>query len=178
MAVLTVSGRAAQAISVASRPLHLAWGRGDPAWDAVPAPESTLATALVDEVGRRGSPQLSFVARDDASNDVVLPSGRWRIVGAPGPDGRPATGVASNTLHARWQFEHADGALPEPETLRELAVFLDTRIAPAVLAATPGLSYFQPPQVADPGTMLALQRVPKFLRSPQTRQAFAFVLVF
>ena len=32
-ATLTTMGRAALAAALAARPLHLAWGEGDPAWD-------------------------------------------------------------------------------------------------------------------------------------------------
>ena len=34
LATLTKTGRAAIALAISSRPLHLAWGSGDPAWDA------------------------------------------------------------------------------------------------------------------------------------------------
>lgn len=178
MAILPSSGRAALAISVAARPLHLAWGSGDPSWDgAVPA-EPVAATALVAEVGRRGGPQLAFVERDDADGEIELPDERWRAVGVPGPDGEPVSGVASGVLYARWQFDYADGTVPENATVRELGVFVGTQVKASVLAAQPGRSYFAPADLENPGRLLVLQRIPKFVRSPQNRPPFEFILPF
>ena len=128
-------------------------------------------------MGRRGGPQISFVVRDDAAGAIVLPQGRFTAVGFPGPDGAPVSGVASGSLHLRWQFDYQDGTVPEPATIRELGVFLGTEIKPAVLAAAPGKSYFAPFELQDAGTLLSLKRIPKFLRSDETRQDFAFVIV-
>ena len=45
LATLTNTGRAAIASAIASRPLHLAWGTGDPAWDADDASLPSLVNA-------------------------------------------------------------------------------------------------------------------------------------
>lgn len=49
LATLTKTGRAAIALALSSRPIHLAWGSGDAAWDAEDAqlPNLVNATALV-----------------------------------------------------------------------------------------------------------------------------------
>ena len=52
-ATLQESGRIGLAIAVASQPLHLAWGRGSPAWDSTPESPPGNANALTDEIGRR-----------------------------------------------------------------------------------------------------------------------------
>lgn len=63
LATLTNTGRAAIASAIASRPLHLAWGTGDPAWDADDAslPSLVNATALTAEVGRRLATAVGYV---------------------------------------------------------------------------------------------------------------------
>lgn len=161
MAILTTSGRTALAISVAGQPLHLAWGTGDPSWDSTPVPEPVGATALLAEVGRRASPQLLYVA-PDAAGSLSLPSGRWSISAQP-----------TNNLYMRFAFDYTDGSTA---TIRELGVFVGGTIKAAVTSASPGKLYFDPADIQTPGTLLALQRVPKILRSPAVRQAFEFVL--
>ena len=78
MAILTQSGRAAMAAALSTRPIHLAWGTGDPAWDDAPEPESTLATGLVNEIGRRVLTLWQFVIEDANGaitvNDVDEPT--------------------------------------------------------------------------------------------------------
>lgn len=162
MAILTSSGRAALAISVASQSLHLAWGTGLAAWDTTPEAEPVSATALVDEVGRRGSPVLQYVTSDPAGS-IILPSGRWNPSASP-----------TNNLFMRYQFDYPDGS---NAVIRELGVFVGTVIKPAVMSATPGKLYFPPADIQTPGTLLALQRISKITRSALTRQAFEFVLV-
>jgi hypothetical protein len=161
MAILTTSGRTALAIAVAGQPLHLAWGTGDPNWDNSAESEPVNATALLSEVGRRASPQLLFVYQD-SGGALSLPSGRWAISGTP-----------TNNLYMRFSFDYTDGSAA---TIRELGIFVGTVIKAEVISATPGKLYFPPTDIQSPGTLLALQRVPKILRSAATRQAFEFVL--
>ena len=49
LATLTKTGRAAIALALSSRPIHLAWGSGNTAWDEEDAelPSLVDATALV-----------------------------------------------------------------------------------------------------------------------------------
>ena len=66
MATLQDDGRIALAMAMAAQHVHLAWGRGLPAWDAVAEPEPSNATALVDEVGRRLATFVGYVEPDAA----------------------------------------------------------------------------------------------------------------
>ena len=79
LATLTKTGRAAIALAISSRPLHLAWGSGDPAWDADGATLPSLigSTALINELGRR-TPYLyvqTAYAYSDASNAIIREMG-------------------------------------------------------------------------------------------------------
>ena len=65
MAVLQQAGRIALAKAVAAQTIHIAWGRGLPAWDAAPEPEPITANALVDEIGRRLVTEVRFARPDD-----------------------------------------------------------------------------------------------------------------
>ena len=115
LATLTKTGRAAIALAISSRPLHLAWGSGDPAWDADGATLPSLigSTALINELGRRTPSHIGFVEPDEAGGIVIadryttsnavhqcskLPPEQWddflrwafdyeyRLLGLPAPD--------------------------------------------------------------------------------------------
>ena len=82
LATLTKNGRAAIALAISSRPLHLAWGSGSPEWDADDPvlPSLVDSTALVNELGRRTPSRIGFVepeayAYSDASNAVIREMG-------------------------------------------------------------------------------------------------------
>jgi hypothetical protein len=160
MAILTTSGRTALAIAVAAQPLHLAWGSGDPAWDATPVPEPVSATALVAELGRRAASQVVFVT-PDVDGSISVPNGRFSPV---------AAGQKSNNLYLRFNFDYTDA---DTSQVREVAIFVGTTIKPEVGG---GQSYFLPADLLSPGTLLGLQRPPKIIRSGNTRQSFEFVL--
>lgn len=89
LATLTKTGRAAIALAISSRPLHLAWGSGDPAWDADGAtlPSLVSSTALLNELGRRTPSHIGFVepTRRAASSSPCPPAPKARCR-------RPATG--------------------------------------------------------------------------------------
>jgi len=161
MAVLQEAGRIALARAVAAQPIHLAWGRGLPAWDAVPQPEPNNATTLVDEIGRRTVTQVGY-AVPDADGEIELPSG----------DRYTASAVPTRWLYIRFTFNYADA---EGQTIRELGVFLGTQAAPGVPA---GQRYLTPGEVAVSGELYALERLPKFTRSGDVRQVFDYVLPF
>ena len=72
MAVLQDQGRTALARAIAAQSLYLAWGRGLPAWDAVPEAEPTTAAALVDEIGRRQVTAVQYV-EPDVAGEIELP---------------------------------------------------------------------------------------------------------
>lgn len=74
LATLTQSGRAAIARAIAAQPLFLAWGSGDPAWDADDAtlPSLVTATRLVNELGRRRASSVGYVTPDE-DGGIVIP---------------------------------------------------------------------------------------------------------
>ncbi len=161
MAVLQDSGRIVLARAVAAQAIHLAWGRGSPAWDAAPQPEPTDATALVDEIGRRAVTQLGYVVPDN-EGEIELPSGaRYTAVAGP-----------TRWLYVRFTFNFGDAA---GEPIRELAIFVGTQAAAGVPA---GQRYLTPAEVANHGDLYALERLPKFTRNGDVRQVFDYVLPF
>ena len=161
MAVLQDSGRIVLARAVAAQSIHLAWGRGLPAWDAAPQPEPTNANALVDEIGRRAVTQVGYVVPDEGG-EIELPSGaRYTAVAGP-----------TRWLYVRFTFNFTDAA---GETIRELGIFVGTQAAAGVPA---GQRYLTPAEVATHGDLYALERLPKFPRSGDVRQVFDYVLPF
>lgn len=160
MAVLQDSGRIALARAVADQPIHLAWGRGLPEWDAVPVPEPTIATALVDEIGRRTATQIGYVL-PAAEGEIEMVSGRYTLSDLP-----------TKWLYVRFTFDFADA---EGQTIRELGLFLGARPAAGLPA---GQRYFTPTQLSQPGQLYALERLPRFARNGAVRQVFDYVLPF
>lgn len=171
LATLTKSGRAAIAKAIAARALHLAWGSGDPDWDAsdISLPLLVDSTALVCELGRRTPTVIGFVT-PDADGDIVIPQAagadvsiqdaRYRRVDQPTP---------YLYLRVDFAYEEASNAV-----IREMGVFMDSAFAPDL---PPGQRYFTPVQVRDPGLLLAAQIVrPAINRNPSIRQTVEFVL--
>ena len=172
LATLTKTGRAAIAKALAARPIHLAWGSGNPEWDGEDAelPSLVGATALVQELGRRTPATIGFVEPDDAG-DIVIPVGvgasgevqeaRYRQV-SPGPT--PYLYVRTN-----YNFEDASAAV-----IREIGVFMDTQIKNGLPA---GQRYFRPDELEEAGLLVAVQIIkPSINRSPSVRQTIEFVL--
>ncbi len=174
LATLTDSGRAALAMAIAAQPLHLAWGTGEAAWDDDPDRQHLKTslrreTALVNEVGRRTISITAFAA-PDADGELVVPTGllsngevevlRYAVSETPTPN-----------LYLKVAFDFADAAR---ETIREAAIFMGAAPLPEL---PPGQRYFTPDQLADPGILLAIQRLdPAIKRSPAVRHEFEFVL--
>lgn len=170
LATLTNTGRAAIAKAIASRPLHLAWGTGDSAWDAEGAtlPSLVDATALTSEVGRGLATAVGYVEPDE-EGDIVIPvatgSGtatnkRYRQVTGP---------TAYLYIRVNFNFEDASSA-----TIREVGVFMDTVTAKGL---PEGQRYFTPGEISDPGLLLAAEILtPAIARSPSVRQTVEFVL--
>jgi len=161
MAVLQESGRTALAVATAARTIHIAWGRGDPAWDAAPVPEPTDATALADEIGRRLVTDISFV-KPDPAGEIELPNGSRYSVSS-----EPSTWLL---LRATFGFGDAEG-----EQVREFGVFLDSRIDPAV---PPGQRWVLAADVLDPGWLYTLERRTANYRSGSKREMEEVVLAF
>jgi hypothetical protein len=171
IAVLTNIGRSALVKAIKERPLYLAWGKGDPAWDAGNAELPSLmdAAALTAEVGRRKATLVAFAIPDDAGS-IVVPKGV-----APGGDVLEARYAVSETptpyLYLQIQYNFSDAADAQ---IRELAVFMDS--VPAA-DLPPGQQYFLPGEIADPGLILAAQIFsPPINRSPSIRQTIDFVM--
>ena len=158
MAVLTLSGRAALAASVKAQPVHLAWGRGSPAWDAIPEPEPLDATKLVDEVGRRAADFVRYCIPDDAG-EIRVPNGRFT-----------ETSEVTNHLYCRFTFDYDDGA---NETLRETAIHVGTKVAEGLPV---GQEYFSTTDIVSPGLLLVVERFESFKRSAAIRESFEFVV--
>lgn len=160
MAILVNSGRAAAAAAVKAQPIHMAWGSGDLAWDDAPEPEQATATSLLNELGRRRATQVLFCL-PDPQGELVVPTGRFTVSTVP-----------TKYLYMRFSFDFLDAPA---STIREIAVFIDTKASPSVPA---GQDYLVPAEVADPGMMLALEHIPKLVRSASIRQQFEFVIQF
>lgn len=158
MAILTNSGRTAIAEAVAGHPIHLAWGTGDAAWDSAPVAESIEASGLVQEVGRRVATFVGY-CNPDENGDIIVPTGTYTTSQTP-----------TNNLYLVFNFDFTDAS---DKTIREAAVFMNT-VTQSGLPA--GQKYFTPSQITSNGTMLALERFQKIVRSPTVRQSFEFVL--
>lgn len=160
MAILTNSGRIAIAKAVMEQEIHLAWGSGDPDWDDTPVAPDVTNTELVNEIGRRRVTQALYCLPDPLG-ELVVPEGRFT-----------QSLVPTNYIYTRFTFDFSDAPTSE---IREVAVFLGTERAVGVPL---GKDYLEPAEVADPGQMLEIERVPKITRSALVRQQFEFVTRF
>lgn len=171
IATLTHTGRAALVKAVAARPLTLAWGTGDPAWDEDGAelPSLVYADALTHEIGRRMPSFVGFCLPDEGGEIIVAkgrrPDGtvekaRYRRVEEPTP-----------YLYVRVDYDFEEGGM---STIREVGLFMD---AVAKEGLPPGQRYFLPEEIEEPGLLLAAQIFkPAVPRSPSIQQGINFVL--
>ena len=178
LATLTQTGRAAIALAISSRPLHLAWGSGDPTWDAdgatLPSLVSSTAlvnssTALVNELGRRTPSHIGFVEPDEAGGIVIpvatgsegaVQEARYRLATEPTP-----------YLYVQTAYAYSDAS---NAIIREMGLFMDTEF---VEGLPEGQRYFVPDDLKNPGLLLAAQIIlPRINRSPSVRQTVEFVL--
>jgi len=159
-AVLTTSGRIAIATAIKARTAHLAWGSGDAAWGNTPPEPAGSASALVAEVARRKANQVDYCVAD-AAGAISVPEGKFSVTTTP-----------TNNLYFRFHFEFEDAV---GSTIREMAIFLDTVAAAGVPA---GQFYLLPAQVANPGTLLVIERRAPIVRQITTRQLFEYVVTF
>jgi hypothetical protein len=160
MSVLTRSGRAAIAQSIALQPIHLAWGTGNTVWGDTPPAEDVAAEVLLNEVGRRTAFDIAYAEPDEAG-EIVTPTGRYR---------RSAN--STSNLYLAFRHDFGDGA---EHVIRELAVFVGTEM---VEGLPEGQRYFLPIQVANPGTLLVVENSAPIHRSMATRETFEFVVTF
>lgn len=165
MAILVESGRIAVAIAIRSQAIHLAWGSGDSAWDAVPAPGQqplVSETGLKNEVGRLLVTSPMFV-EPNASGSISVANGRFEA----SPNDAP-----TKYLYLRFAFDQTDAA---SETIRELGIFVG-----GTTVATPvsGRKYYNTSEVLTPGRLLVLEYIDKLVRSASVKQQFEFVIQF
>lgn len=172
LATLTKTGRAAIAKAILSRPLHMAWGSGLEAWDAMEdgqLPSVVDNTALFAEVGRRRISFSGFVTPSDEGG-IVIPVG-------VNPDGSVEEARYAQSeeptpyVYVRVNFDFADAS---SAVIREIGILMDCETNPDL---PPGQMYFAPSDVTEPGLLLAAQIIrPSINRSPSVRQTVEFVL--
>lgn len=159
-AILTTSGRVAIATAIKARTAHLAWGSGDASWGTPPPAPPANATALLAEIGRRKATLVEYCT-PDIDGEISVTEGRYAVSVTP-----------TNSLYFKFHFEFEEGV---GSTIRETGIFLDTVLAAGVPS---GQFYLTPAQVAQPGTMLVIERRAPIIREITTRQMFEFVVTF
>ncbi|MBF5003368.1 hypothetical protein [Diaphorobacter caeni] len=149
MQVLQENGRELLAKALMALPVHVAWGRGDGAWNAAPATPSEQLV-LVDEIGRRLASEVSYVIpATEVDSEIEMPGGQhYKRSAEPSP---------FLYVRATFSFEEAQG-----ETVRECGVFFGT-VAKAEVPA--GQRYLTPGQLADAGELYSLEYRTPVLRS-------------
>ncbi|MCL2829426.1 MAG: hypothetical protein FWD77_01660 [Betaproteobacteria bacterium] len=185
MAIKTRIGRAADAEAIRGCTWFFAWGRGDPAWDAL-APEprredfSTFeewrsacrawrdtcaiaaerpdATGLIDEIGRRLISPPEFVTPDEAG-DILI-----------GDMAFSRSAQKTNYLLARCTFSPGEGV---GEKIREVGIFVNGLVDPG---CPPGQRYFLPHEIVAPGDLYLLENGNSFDRHPSKQEAFEWVI--
>lgn len=153
-------GRIAVAELVATQPIHVAWGTGNPAWDITPEPEPNNATVLVAEVGRRMATQVAFV-NPDPTGAIETPQGNFSLSATP-----------TRHLYVRVAFAFNEAS---DARIRELGVFIGTTVQAGLPA---GQRYFTPTQIVNPGRLYLLDRSQNFQRNGSVRPSFEYVLPF
>lgn len=151
------AGKTQTATLIAALPIHIAWGRGLPAWDAAPEPEPVSAVALVDEIGRRTA-EVQYVL-PDASGSIETPQGNYKLVAEP-----------TRYLLVRAVFGFGEGA---DQRIREIGVFVGSQ---PVAGLPAGQRYFLQEDIATPGALHLLDRSQRFDRNGAVRPAFEYVL--
>ncbi len=173
LATLTRTGRAAIALAISTRALHLAWGSGDEAWDSPGAtlPSLVEARALAHELGRRTPNRVSFVLPDE-SGDIVIPISAGAEGAVQEARYRQVTdGTPTPFLYVQTHYSYGDAS---NSIIRELGVFMDTELVDDL---PEGQLYFTPAEIKNPGLLLAAQIIlPPINRSPSVRQSVEFVL--
>tara|TARA_Y100000031_G_scaffold156211_1_gene209784 strand:+ start:861 stop:1343 length:483 start_codon:yes stop_codon:yes gene_type:complete len=160
MSVLVNEGRAAIATAIANRPLHLAWGEGDPTWDDNNPPAPPVDTNVLEsEVGRRALHSWEYCTPDE-NGDIQTTTGRYSISADPTPH-----------LYLSFKYDYEDAS---DKVIREAAVFMDTEFVAGLPA---GQKYFQAAQVTNAGLMLSLERL-YIPRTPSSRETIDLVITF
>lgn len=160
MAIVPSIGRVAIAQAVIDQGMMLAIGSGDGAWTTPPA-ESSDATALLAEIGRRKPVSVEYLMPNETGAIDVAGVGRFDI-----------TLTATRYVWITTRLDYEDAAT---ETVRELAVFVGGIPDPALPL---GQMYFTPDQMFYDGTMLHLDNIVPIVRNPGTRETFQTLIVF
>lgn len=158
MAIFVSDAPAAVALAIKETGVWVAWGGGDPGWDAVPVAEPVNATALINEIGRRRSQVLEFCEPNPAG-DIIVPQGAFAISSTP-----------QRNLYVRCNFANTDAVGVD---LREGAVFIGTVLAGGIPV---GQEYFLPGDIVGSGKMLMLERFAKITRSVDFGVSLEFVM--
>lgn len=158
MAILTNSGRSALAAAIVAKPIHMAWGSGNAAWDTTPEAVTTAATALVSEIGRRTATQVKYCT-PLVGGELVVPTGEFTESVTP-----------TKYIYLRFNFDFVDAPVA---SIREVAVFSDTQLVGGLPV---GQRYFALADIAAPGILMVIERITKFDRAPSVRQSFEFVI--
>lgn len=116
-------------------------------------------TALLAEVGRRQAKSIEFVTLDPAGEIMTPDKLRWSISPTP---------TRHLCVHARFDFADASD-----ETIREMAVFIDTIPHESVPAAKP---YLLPEEVADRGIAFLVDHLEPTVRSAASRPGYTYVI--
>lgn len=116
-------------------------------------------TALVTEVGRRRANTVAFVLPAE-SGAIETPDGKsWTLSQTP-----------TRYIYVTANFGFSDA--PDA-TIREVAIFINTVSAEDV---PPGQLYLTPEEIADPGRLLLIDRLPPIIRSPAETRSFSYVI--
>lgn len=158
MAILTNSGRTALAAAIVAKPIHMAWGSGDAAWDATPVAVTTSATALVSEIGRRAATIIDYCT-PQVDGELIVPTGTFTVSVVP-----------TRFIYLRFNFDFVDSPVA---SIREVAVYSDTMLVGGLPV---GQRYFSPGEISAQGILMVVERITKFERSPSVRQSFEFVI--
>lgn len=172
LSTITNAGRAAMARAIAERPLHLAWGMGNPEWDTMQKeelPSLVDAEALHAEIGRRKPSVISFCVPDEAGG-IVIPISENESAGTVEKARYSLSSTPTPYLYIRvdYDFEDASNSI-----IREIGLFLDTK----PLASCPaGQFYFRPNELAETGMMFCAQILNRPIhRTISMRQSVEFV---
>lgn len=159
MAILTNSGRSELVRALHEQPIFMAWGRGDGEWETAPS-ESMDSTGLQDAIGFRKATQVSY-CKPDVDGPIEVTSGTFSL-----------TEEKTRHLYLQFRYDYEDAI---GETIREIAVFLNTQIKSGL---PEGKKYFEMDEVTANGQLLLLENYRPLQRDTGVRESFDFVVTF
>lgn len=184
-ATFTDTGRSAFLEMMIERPLHLAWGSGDPAWDDDSDKKHLQEplyhkTALENELGRRPISGYFFVT-PDPDGSILIPINELEVP----EEGIPEEGFSEQEVeryaisetptpyvHVEAKFDYTDA---RGQVIRELAIFMNGVPKDDV---PKGQLYLTPNDLATTGRLLHVKRLVKPVqRSGSDRHAYEFIII-